>query len=401
MSKYERQERLSIWDQDIINSSTCLIAGVGGIGCEVAKNLALIGFGNLILVDNDSIEFSNLNRQLLFTENHIGKAKAEIAAHAIKRFNPDVNISFYTDRIQKTPMRIFEETDIIVGCFDNFLARVYLNEMAVINKKPLIDGASEGFFAQMTVYLPEQTACLGCFNPLPPDETLVLDIPCTLVGKPRRREHCGWIALYRFNQSFNRMPSESDEDIEHLYLQVKEISSEHGFDPLSRYEIKELLLSHTPSVINVNAVIAGLMCSEIIKSLYLFKSKEGNQRFQRELNNLLSHDRFQIPHWTIYSALTGTTINYEREIDPNCLTCSKTNHNFYEMTIKKTDVISDIVEEIKRTLDFKKDTSIVLFRGTQVIDNNKAVSDQIFDGDCLIISDLDSEIEKLVKFRFK
>ena len=67
-SKYDRQERLALWDQQIIENSSILIVGVGGTGSELAKNLALLGIGNLILVDDDTIEFSNLNRQMLFRD---------------------------------------------------------------------------------------------------------------------------------------------------------------------------------------------------------------------------------------------------------------------------------------------------------------------------------------------
>ena len=107
--KFERQQRLSIWNQEIIEQSSILIVGVGGTGGEVAKNLALLGIGKLILVDIDTIEFSNLNRQLLFTEADIGKNKVDVAKEAIlNRYNKTVEIDTYPSNIQAIPFKILQ-----------------------------------------------------------------------------------------------------------------------------------------------------------------------------------------------------------------------------------------------------------------------------------------------------
>ncbi|MFQ5981517.1 MAG: ThiF family adenylyltransferase [Candidatus Heimdallarchaeota archaeon] len=400
-SRYERQERLFLWDQNIIRRSSCLIAGVGGIGCEVAKNLALLGVGELILVDNDTIEYSNLNRQFLFAEKDIGRSKAKIAATVTRRLNPDVSVRHFQEKIQAIPMAIFEQVDVIVGCFDNWLARVFLNEMAVARQKPLIDGASEGFFARMRVILPGVTACLGCFDPVPPDETLALDIPCTLVGKPRRREHCGWIALYRFTQEFERMPTESSEDVELLHKQAKKAALNHGFDPLTRFEIRELLVAHAPSVISVNAVIAGLMSSEIIKALFFSKKDEGTKQLQAELKSLRSKKRFALPAMTVYSSLTGTCTNYEQAIDPECKTCGRRKREFYEIITTEKALLVNLERKIKDILGFNRETTLLLFRGDQVIGDNKSLGDQIHDGDYLIASTLESGTEKIIRIVFQ
>ncbi|MHA2493885.1 MAG: ThiF family adenylyltransferase [Candidatus Hodarchaeales archaeon] len=400
VSRYERQERLFLWDQNIIRRSTCLIAGVGGIGCEIAKNLALLGIGELILVDNDIVEYSNLNRQFLFTDKDVGKSKAEIAATVLQKLNPDVTITYLQDKIQAIPMNVFEKSDAIVGCFDNWLARVFLNEMAVSYRKPLIDGASEGFFARMRNVLPGITACLGCFDPVPPDETLALDVPCTLVGKPRRREHCGWIALYRFTQEFERMPTESSEDVEVLFKRAKKVAQKHGFDPLTRFEIRELLVTHAPSVISVNAVIAGLMSSEIIKALFFSKKSQGTNQLQKELESLSTSKRFSIPALTIYSSLTGTCANYDQAIDPNCKTCGSKTRKIYEITTEKGATFADLEEEIKQILGFAQDTTLLLFRGDRTITQSQLLREQVHDGDCLVASVLEQDTEKIIRIRF-
>jgi len=86
--RYDRQMRIEGWDQDLVSGSSVLIAGVGALGCEVAKNLALSGVGRLVLVDRDVVELSNLNRQMLFDESDIGLKKAEVAAKKLRAMNP-------------------------------------------------------------------------------------------------------------------------------------------------------------------------------------------------------------------------------------------------------------------------------------------------------------------------
>ncbi|MHA2500782.1 MAG: ThiF family adenylyltransferase, partial [Candidatus Hodarchaeales archaeon] len=338
--------------------------------------------------------------QFLFTDKDVGKSKAEIAATVLQKLNPDVTITYLQDKIQAIPMNVFEKSDAIVGCFDNWLARVFLNEMAVSYRKPLIDGASEGFFARMRNVLPGITACLGCFDPVPPDETLALDVPCTLVGKPRRREHCGWIALYRFTQEFERMPTESSEDVEVLFKRAKKVAQKHGFDPLTRFEIRELLVTHAPSVISVNAVIAGLMSSEIIKALFFSKKSQGTNHLQKELESLSTSKRFSIPALTIYSSLTGTCANYDQAIDPNCKTCGSKTRKIYEITTEKGVNLADLEEEIKKVLGFAQDTTLLLFRGDRTITQSQLLRKQVHDGDYLVASVLEQDTEKIIRIRF-
>ena len=198
-SRFDRQERLSLWDQRIIEKSTILIAGAGGTGSEVCKNLSLLGIGKLIIVDVDTIEFSNLNRQMLFTEEDVGQNKAEVAKFRIlKDFNPNISIDFFPCLIQEIPEKIFENVDIIAGCVDNYLARQFLNSIAVEHLKPLVDSATDGYLGQVQSVIPFQSACLACDNPPPPDETQILTEPCSLVGVPRSRDQCAWKALYEF-----------------------------------------------------------------------------------------------------------------------------------------------------------------------------------------------------------
>ena len=92
---YDRQFRLEGWSQKIVKNSTILIIGFGGLGCKIAKNLAMLGVGHLDLVDLDIIEHSNLNRQLLFAGAKMGTPKATVAADRLSEINPNIEIKGY------------------------------------------------------------------------------------------------------------------------------------------------------------------------------------------------------------------------------------------------------------------------------------------------------------------
>lgn len=139
-SLYDRQLRLQGWDQKLIKKSRILIAGVGGLGCEIAKNLAMVGVGNLYLVDLDVIEYSNLNRQILFAGAKSGEAKAKVAAERLKEINPNVNVKGYHTSLERLNPAIYRAVNLVVGGLDSVNARLNLNAQCVRFKKPLIDG---------------------------------------------------------------------------------------------------------------------------------------------------------------------------------------------------------------------------------------------------------------------
>jgi molybdopterin/thiamine biosynthesis adenylyltransferase len=134
--RYDRQMRIEGWDQDLVSGSSVLIAGVGALGCEVAKNLALSGVGRLVLVDRDVVELSNLNRQMLFTDSDIGLKKAEVAAKKLRAINPHIRVESYPIDLREVPEEVFESVDVICSCLDSWGIRRWLNSVAVLKRKP-------------------------------------------------------------------------------------------------------------------------------------------------------------------------------------------------------------------------------------------------------------------------
>ncbi|MFX0151133.1 MAG: ThiF family adenylyltransferase, partial [Candidatus Hodarchaeota archaeon] len=400
--KYDRQERLQLWDQNIIKNSTVLIAGIGGTGSEVAKNLSLLGIGHLILVDDDSIEFSNLNRQLIFSEEDVGKKKAIIAKERIQEgFNPDIEISGYANRLQNIPMRLFEETDIIAGCVDNFLARQFLNSITVELNKPLIDSATDGYFGQVQYIKPRLTACLACDNPLPPDETKVLTAPCTLVGIPRTKEHCAWKALYEFNKIHKRAPIDSSyEDIQDLRKMANEFAAKYKFGHFEEKELLQLILFHVPSLITVNAVISGIQSQEIVKTLFLEKKSIMKKNDQKTINKLINAKRFRISPFTIYSALTGTINTFDLVRDPDCLVCGQAGVPSDPVQVLRVDQKSPF-KIILDTIGQKSQKQYAGFRDNSLLPEDIRIKDLLSDGDRITLSSLTDDEEIRLKIKFK
>ncbi|TKJ20162.1 MAG: hypothetical protein CEE43_13285 [Promethearchaeota archaeon Loki_b32] len=152
---YARQQLIDGWDQDIIDNGVIMIIGVGALGCEIAKDFALMGIKKLILVDLDTIETSNLSRQMLFRPGDEGRAKAEVAAERLLEMNPYLKVDYYFEKLQKLPMAVYEEADIVVAALDNFNARLDLNKICLRIKKPMVEGATHAFEGHVQIIIPE------------------------------------------------------------------------------------------------------------------------------------------------------------------------------------------------------------------------------------------------------
>ena len=152
---FARQQLIDGWDQEVLNNACILIIGVGALGCEIAKDFALMGIGKLILVDLDTIETSNLSRQMLFRGGDEGRGKAEVAAERLKEMNPYLNVEFYNEKLQKLPMSVYEEADVVIAALDNFNARLDLNKICLRLKKPMVEGGTVGFEGHVQIVIPE------------------------------------------------------------------------------------------------------------------------------------------------------------------------------------------------------------------------------------------------------
>ncbi len=146
-----------------------LCIGAGGLGSPVAFYLAAAGVGTIGIVDMDTVDLSNLQRQILHTNDRIGMHKTESARMTLQALNPDVKVLEFRERLSsENAFRLFEQFDVIVNGCDNFPTRYLANDASVMLKKPLVDGAIWQFEGQATVFHPPHGPCYRCLFPEPP-----------------------------------------------------------------------------------------------------------------------------------------------------------------------------------------------------------------------------------------
>ena len=181
--RYNRQEIIPDWDQDSLSEAHILILGIGALGSYLSVNLALAGAGNLHLVDFDTIELSNLNRQLLFTEENIKENKATVAAKKLKLLNPEINIYSYPYAMDKLPKEVIEKITIIACCLDNYEGRRWANSLAVRENIPMVTAGMFAMMGDVQTIIPYKSPCFECQTLLTPDK---LQQACSPIGEERK-----------------------------------------------------------------------------------------------------------------------------------------------------------------------------------------------------------------------
>lgn len=146
-----------------------LCIGAGGLGSPVAFYLAAAGVGTIGLIDHDVVDMSNLQRQILHTNDRVGMPKVESAQKTLNALNPEVKVIGFNERLSsENVMRIIKDFDVVVNGCDNFPTRYLINDACVMAKKPLVDGSIFQFEGQATVFYPGRGPCYRCLFPEPP-----------------------------------------------------------------------------------------------------------------------------------------------------------------------------------------------------------------------------------------
>jgi len=161
--RYHTFGYISWWRQEVVRDATVLVVGAGALGNEVIKNLALMGIGNLLIADFDTIEDSNLSRSVLFREKDNGRRKVDAAAAGVKDLNRDVNVKAWHGDINfEMGMGVFRHVDAIIGCLDNREARLSINRFSWAIDRPWVDGAIQELMGIVRVFRPGEGACYEC-----------------------------------------------------------------------------------------------------------------------------------------------------------------------------------------------------------------------------------------------
>jgi len=161
--RFSRQAKAG-FDQKKIQKQHCLVVGVGGLGSIVGLQLAMIGVNKISLVDMDTVETSNLNRQF-FYEKDVTESKVKALGNKLKLLNSNLNIDEYEQKIEKTN-GLIKNADYIFDCLDNIQTREYLNKECIKHNKPLIHAGCSDKIGEIQMIDPKKTACLEC-NPYP------------------------------------------------------------------------------------------------------------------------------------------------------------------------------------------------------------------------------------------
>ncbi|XP_072386614.1 NEDD8-activating enzyme E1 catalytic subunit [Diabrotica undecimpunctata] len=303
----------------IMTSCKILVIGAGGLGCELLKDLALMGFKNIHVIDMDIIDLSNLNRQFLFRHKDIGSSKAEVAAAFINRKVPGCQVTPHFCKIQDFDESFYRKFHIIVCGLDSIVARRWINGMLIslLNYEddvldqqsviPIVDGGTEGFKGNARVILPGMSACVECTLDLYPPQ---INYPlCTIANTPRLPEHCieyVKVIMWPRENPFN-VPLDGD-DAQHItWIYEKSLERAHQFNiPGITYRLVQGVVKHIiPAVASTNAVIAGVCATEVFK--------------------IATSCCVPLNNYMVFNDVDGIyTYTYEAERKPDCLVCSQT-----------------------------------------------------------------------------
>ncbi|KAG9236020.1 hypothetical protein BJ875DRAFT_250029 [Amylocarpus encephaloides] len=248
--------------------------GAGGLGCEILKNLALSGFKDIHVIDMDTIDVSNLNRQFLFRASDVGNSKAEIAARFVEKRVKGVSITPHNCKIQDKDDVFYMQFSIVICGLDSIEARRWINS-ALVNLfdpededslKPLIDGGTEGFKGQARVVFPTLTSCLECQLDMHAPRTAV---PlCTLATIPRQPEHCiEWahIIAWENDKPFPALDNDDPEHITWLFQKALARAKEFNISGVTYSLTQGVVKNIIPAIASTNAIIAASCCNEAFK----------------------------------------------------------------------------------------------------------------------------------------
>lgn len=181
-SRHVLLEQIGIEGQEKIVGAHALVIGAGGLGSPAALYLASAGVGRITLADGDTVDLTNLQRQILHTHDRIGQPKALSGQAALARINPEVVVEPITQRLVGKQLEIFvASADVVLDCCDNFATRHAVNRACVKHRKPLVSGAAIRFDGQLSVFDSRRDGA-PCYHCLFPEGEEVDEVRCAVMG---------------------------------------------------------------------------------------------------------------------------------------------------------------------------------------------------------------------------
>uniref|UniRef100_A0A7S0ZEE8 NEDD8-activating enzyme E1 catalytic subunit n=1 Tax=Timspurckia oligopyrenoides TaxID=708627 RepID=A0A7S0ZEE8_9RHOD len=319
-----------------------LVIGAGGLGCELLKDLALSGFGQIEVIDMDVIDVSNLNRQFLFRKSDVGKSKAQVAARFVSQRCPSTTVRAHMNNIMDFDDDFYRNFHIIVAGLDSIEARRWLNALIVRMVQfdddgnidpstiiPLVDGGTEGFLGQARVIIPKITACFECTLDLfPPQRNFPL---CTMANTPRLPEHCieyAHLVLWSSVKPFGTCAFDGDnsEHVEWVYTRALQRAENFGIHGVTYRLTQGVVKNIVPAVASTNAIVAAVSAHEVLK--------------------LATYIGPSMKNYMMYNGHRGVyTYTYENEKKVDCGVCGAPAPK--RIRLSKDETLQMLVERLK------------------------------------------------------
>ncbi|MCJ1283701.1 hypothetical protein MMC26_003032 [Xylographa opegraphella] len=384
-----------------LETSKVLVIGAGGLGCEILKNLALSGFKDIHVIDMDTIDVSNLNRQFLFREADVGKSKAEVAAAFVEKRVKGVKITPFNGKIQDKDEEYYMQFKFVICGLDSIEARRWINATLIDmvdpenleSLKPLIDGGTEGFKGQSRVILPTLTSCIECqLDMHAPRAAVPL---CTLATIPRQPQHCiEWAHIIAWEEHRKEITLDTD-DPEHItWLYQKALARAQEYNILGvTYSLTQGVVKNIiPAIASTNAIVAASCCNEAFKiatscnpyldNYMMYSGDEGIYTYT------FTHDKKG-------DCPVCGNLARSMEVDP-----SKTLHEFIESLAERAEaqLKRPTIRTQKASLYYQSPPSLE----EQTRPNlSKKLSDLVEDGEEIAVSDPAFQITFRFKLDFK
>jgi molybdopterin/thiamine biosynthesis adenylyltransferase len=181
-SRHILLDDIGIEGQEKLLAAHALVIGAGGLGSPAAYYLASAGIGKLTLVDNDTVDLTNLQRQILHTTDRVGRPKAESGKLTLSQINPEVQVTALVERLEGSRLdELVGQASVVLDCSDNFATRHAINRACVANRVPLVSGAAIRFDGQVSVFDARRSdaPCYACL--FPPDQQFE-EVLCSTMG---------------------------------------------------------------------------------------------------------------------------------------------------------------------------------------------------------------------------
>ncbi|KAJ3077155.1 hypothetical protein HDU98_007540 [Podochytrium sp. JEL0797] len=310
-----------------------LVIGAGGLGCELLKNLALMGFTDIHVIDMDTIDTSNLNRQFLFRYKDVGKSKAEVAAEFIMSRVEGCTVTPFFGKIQDKDEEYYEQFSIVICGLDSVEARRWINATIVgmydpedpSTLKPIVDGGTEGFKGQSRVIIPKQTACYECSLDM---QTKPVTFPiCTIANTPRLPEHCiQYASLLLWPKSYleTKIDGDDPDHIDWLFGEAQKRAEEFGIRGVTRVLTMGVVKNIIPAIASTNAIVAAATANEVFKLASLCSPTVDNYMMYVGDEGLYTH-----------------TFSLEKK--PDCPVCGSEPITF---TVPRSWTVQDLIDEL-------------------------------------------------------